>query len=992
MSKIFRGTPVEPVCGEICFGPFALGRELRRSGMPLAITPKALAVLRLLVQSAGELVTKHEIWEKVWSQVIVTDSALTMCMAEVRRVLGDDARHPTYIATVAKRGYRFIHPVVPGGAGSTPLQPTRDAPTLLGRSPQLEALRRAVSGTVDSGTRLVLVIGEPGIGKSTLLLAFKAMLARDADMLVVSGQCYEHFGPTEPYLPLLEGLSEVCRTDAGDAVRASLEQHAPLWLTQLPSLIALDDAKRLGQRIFGATPERMQRELIDALEALAMQMPVVLCLEDIHWSDQATLDWLNRLTRRRWASRVYVIATVRDAQAVRGRATLRDFLRGVEALPQCLAVELARLPASAVLEHLQGCLVPSAIQSNPELVTALAQLLHSRTGGNPLFLTNVVREILGNGPVPLGVSEIEAARVKLQEGALPDSLLQLINMQLEQLPREELWLLEAGSVAGESFTAAVLAEALSCTESECETRCAVLARETRLIEQVGLSEWPDGTVATRYVFRHSLYREALYARLPAGQVAHLHRAIGRRLESAHGVRSVAIAGELAMHFAKGRLRGPSSNYYLLAGRNALDRAAYGEAEEHFLRGLEQLAGDKLKPLEDFRQTEVSLQMALGQTLIAIRGWASALAEQAFAKAYHLSSDRDLRERFMPLWGMAMVSVVRADFTRYGTLGHELLRHAEASGNDLQLACARWVVGQRLFHIGDFKGSIEAFESALAGFKAIDDIDQVSALGAHFGMFTLSYLSHAHWCVGQSERAMKASAMARSLADEVKHAYSTSIVYAYAAFLGLLMRDAERALCDSSEVMALSREQGFEYYLGWGLYVRGWADDSAEFVDTASEDMTRGLALMEATGAALRRPYYFALLAERHSKQGRGEAADQAMQEALDGFARTHERCWEAELYRIQGVIAEASTGGVDRAERHYRQALSAARRQGALSFELRAALSLAHLLVKTWRAREAREMLENVSALFTSSGGGPMWHDEQALAHLIAVCRAQGDA
>lgn len=969
MSKIFSGNPGVEHVDTRCFDDFCLGSELFRHNAPLEITPKALAVLRALVNRPGELVTKQELWELVWPRVIVTDAALTMCMTEIRRVLGDDARQPRYIATVPKRGYRFIFPVVKRGGlaagGSRPdpfLAPERTR--LLGRQAEVQALREAASAAARGTHQLALVVGEPGIGKTALLAAFKRELHENSTFFVISGQCYEHFGPSEPYLPLLEGIGQICRTEAGGPVRECLDRHAPLWLTQMPSLISPTEAATLNQRILRATPERMQRELTEAMEALASDTPVALCLEDIHWSDQATLDWLNHVTRRQSAARVLVIATVRDAQALRGSHPLREILPALCALPQCREISLSRFSEDSVRQYLEQRLNSSSLAGSASHIEELSRLLHARTNGNPLYLANVVDEVLGRPSGECSANELGATLEQLRKMTIPESLLQLIGMQFAKLSADQLALLEAGSVAGESFSTALLAVAVESVEEECERWCEDLARETGLIRRAGLAEWPDGTVASRYTFKHSLYREALYARAPAGRAARLHRIVGERLERAFGERAWLLASELAMHFGRGHLHGAAAEYSLAAGRNALARAAYADAETHFRHGLEQLASDTRDSFERARLLELDLQMALGQTLLAVRGWASTAAEQAFARAYHLSGAGDNAERFMPLWGMAMVAVVRADFARYDTLGRQLMAHTTASADPLQIACAHWIFGQRFFHVGKFRDAVAEFEQALEGMDGIAHADQINLLGTHFGIFTLSYLSHAWWCLGRLDRAVAASRSALNLAQEINHHYSASLAHAYAALLHVLMGDAREAGHRASAVIDLCREQGFEYYLGWGQFIHGWTRLTTDGAGEWTDGMQQGLDLMEKSGAHLRRPYHFALLAERRLTQGRVEAGREALDAAFDGLARTHERCWEAELYRVRGVLAESEAGDSGAAEEYYRRAIATARRQDALSFELRAALPLARLLGRTARGTEARELLSGICRRF----------------------------
>src|SRR5262245_28585422 len=256
----------------LVFGPFRLDRRderLWRGHEVIPLPPKIFAVLCSLVTQAGQLVTKEALLEAVWSETVVSEAVVTVAMRTLRQVLGDQARTPRFIETVHGRGYRFIAPV---SATMPPERPTilerlhRSPPPMVsrprlfvGRDAELARLAQWWT-TVQQGQRQVgCIVGEPGIGKTALVEAFVAQVSATEDVWVGHGQCIDHYGVGEAYLPILEALGRLCRGPVGTPLVALLQQYAPSWLVHLPSLLTPDDREHLEQVGSGITPSRMLR-------------------------------------------------------------------------------------------------------------------------------------------------------------------------------------------------------------------------------------------------------------------------------------------------------------------------------------------------------------------------------------------------------------------------------------------------------------------------------------------------------------------------------------------------------------------------------------------------------------------------------------------------------------------------------------------------------------------------------------------------------------
>lgn len=513
------------------FGAFQLdlrSARLWRGEEASCLTPKAFEVLHYLVAHPGELVTKDELWRAVWPGVIVTDAALTVCMSEVRKALGDEAKAPRYIATVHRRGYRSIAPV--SGQEAAPLR--RNTPGLIvGRHLELARLGAHLDHALHGERQIVFISGEPGIGKTSLIETFLAQTTDGAALWVGRGQCVEHSGAAEAYLPVLDALGRLARGPRGGRLLALLAQSAPSWLAQMPTLLSADDAARVQARVSGTPRDRMLRELAEALEVITAVTPLLLWLEDLHWSDHATLDWLAFLARRQEPARLLILGTYRPVELILTEHPLRSLKQELRAHGQCEELPLSLLSEAAVESYLVARLSaeppPPGGDDSParEDLRNLASVIHQRTDGNPLFMVNIVDYLRAQHLIPMEAGPASLPNDAAVSAAIPDGLHQMITRQFERLAIADQKLLEAASVAGVEFSAATLAAGLNGPLPEVEARCALLARGERFLRTCGISEWPDGTVATRYGFIHALYREVIYDRVPAGTAAGLHRLI-----------------------------------------------------------------------------------------------------------------------------------------------------------------------------------------------------------------------------------------------------------------------------------------------------------------------------------------------------------------------------------------------------------------------------------------------------------------------------------
>jgi DNA-binding winged helix-turn-helix (wHTH) protein/predicted ATPase len=986
--------------GSVAFGKFRLdpaNARLWHGPHVLHLKPKALAVLVHLVAHAGQLVTKEALFHAVWPGVAVSEGVLTTCVREVRHALRDHPQRPRFIETVHRRGYRFIAPFRPAKAGPPageahlPAAPIRKPcsdrllPLLVGRSAELAFLESRWEQARRGERQLVFITGEPGIGKTALVETFVAHLGIDGGGRIGRGQCIDHHGPGEAYLPVLQALGELGRGPDRAAVLAQLRRHAPSWLVQLPALLHTAARATLQRQMAGVTHERMLRELAEALEVLTAVEPFVLVLEDLHWSDFSTVELFALLARRRTPARLLVLGTYRPVDAIVREHPLKGIKQELLAQGQCAELVLPWLSEAAVAEYVAHRTAGANLDHGTR--ARVARLLHQRTDGNPLFMVTVAESVL----TFVALRATATGPGLLDEALLmiPRNLQQLIEQRSAGLPPEDQAILAVASVVGVEFSAAAVAAAVETDTVRVEARCERLAQHGQFLQRRGTAKWPDGTVATCYGFLHGLYQEVLYARLPAAQRGQLHRRVGERLEAAYQLRAREIASELARHFAQGQAPLHAIHYYEQAARTALQHSAHHEAIAYLRRGLELL--ELVPDTPDRTRLEITLQLALGAPLQATTGYTGPEVEHAYARARQLCQQlQETPQLFPALWGLWAFYVVRAELRTASELGGQLLRLAQSTQDPVFLLEAHRAHGETLLWLGKAAPARASLERGLSlydpqhhpAYAALYDLNDPRVL-------CLSRLALTCYLLGYPDQALKR--MAEALAPVQAHAaaFSLAMVLDFTALIHHLRREEPAAQARAEAAIALSTAHGFVQWLAWGTFLRGRAlTEQAGGAKSQTEEglaqMCHSLAAWQATGAVLGRPHFLALLAEGYGTAGRPEEGLQVLAEALTTADNTGERHYEAELYRLKGELTRqkshrgaptfrATTARAcaptsqaeEEAEACFVRALEIARGQQAKAWELRAAMSLSRLWQQQGKKKQARQRLAEIYGWFT---------------------------
>lgn len=617
-----RMNPTEPSAG-LPLRVDAANVQVWQGQRLLKLTPKSFAVLHYLNQHAGQLVTKAALMGSVWADTTVTDGALAACIRELRKALHDDVRFPQYIETMHRHGYRLIiaataavplvsdsgfqlaQATATGRAGQRgPWQEER-ATVLVERDTQLAFLHTLFAKVLAGARQCVFVTGESGIGKTALLDVFQQATMTDSypqptAPWVGRGQCIEHYGAGEAYLPVLEALGRLCRGPGGERLIGLLRHHAPMWLLQMPALLNSTDYDALQRMTQGLTRERMLREFAEALDVITAERPFILVLEDLHWSDSSTLDLLSILARRPEPARLLVMGTYRPIDVIVREHALKTVKEELHLHEHCqeLALELLSEPAIAAylmgrfggLSSPRGAASPEQRRTSqegdcPAAWQGLAHLIYQSTEGNPLFMVAMVDDLVARGLIVQTATawELQAEATAIAE-RIPDSIRQLVTLQRGRLLPEEQQTLEAASIAGLTFSAASVAAALVTETGEVERQCQQLADRHYFLRRVGIEDWPDGTLAARYMFSHAVYQQLWHEGVSPTQLQHYHRHIGERKERAYGERAREIAVELALHFEQGRDYTKAVQALQQAAQNAFSRHALNEVITHASTG------------------------------------------------------------------------------------------------------------------------------------------------------------------------------------------------------------------------------------------------------------------------------------------------------------------------------------------------------------------------------------------------------------------------
>ena len=457
----------------------------------------------------------------------------------------------------------------------------------------------------------MFVSGEPGIGKSTLVRTFLASAAAPVRAAVAHAQCIELYGDSEPYLPIFEAMQRLGAEIGADKLASYLKSFAPTWLAQMPWLA---DANQPATTGAGATSQRMLRELAQALEAMSAVRPIVLWVEDLHWSDLSTRDALSFLARRSDPARLLIIGSWRPAEAHARGHPVQAVKEAIALCSQCRELALGFLGLGDVSVYLQR-----RFALEPAELGELSQFLHARTSGNPLFVVTLADDLVRSGALRTNGTNWQLTRPVSEIGiTIPDTVQILIGQQIESLAVDERRVLQIAAVSGAEFSAAAIAATPGLDIQAVEEICDRLVQRQRFITRRGSHDWPDGTVANRYAFVHAMYQEGLGSRVSEARRVEWQGRIAAREEQAYGADARDIAAQLAVRFEVARRYDRSVKYLELAARNALAGNAYIEADRLYGKAIDDAAAGPARRSRQGRAAHAAAAQRRGHRDAGIR--------------------------------------------------------------------------------------------------------------------------------------------------------------------------------------------------------------------------------------------------------------------------------------------------------------------------------------------------------------------------------------
>jgi DNA-binding winged helix-turn-helix (wHTH) protein/tetratricopeptide (TPR) repeat protein len=952
------------------FEDFRLDRrnqEVRRGPRVIALRPKSFAVLRFLAENPGRLITPAELLKAVWGSTVVSDGLLRSYIMDVRQALDDDASNPRFIETLPRRGFRFLPKVteasVPDDGKLEPKAPVSSAPSpeLIGRDQELSSLERLMTAALRGKRQMVFIAGEAGIGKTALLQAFLDNISAAGDARVVCGHCVEQFGTREAYLPIFDALSRLC-TDgpAGEALTA-VAQYAPSWLAQMPGLVSGDQLQTLQKRIQGTTQARMLGEFCEALEALAADQLLVLGLEDLHWTDVATLDLLSIVARRDHRARLMVVGTYRPADVVLSNHPLRAVLGDLQAHRQCTVLMPENLTENDVDIYLSHRFPAH------EFPPKLKQLIHRNTIGNPLFVSAIVDEFVRDKLIDHRDGRWRlTGDVEKVDGGKSVSIRQLIEGQLSRLSANEQRLLEVAAVVGSTFDSDLVAAALEIDPVEAEERCDGLAHRQQILRTAEeRSDERNGT-HSRYEFIHDLYRNAAFNQSSQARRRQWYKRIAEKRAADLGDRADEAATELAYYFEQAGMPSMAAQYCAVAGEKASRQFANAEAVGQFRRGIDLLKNQRASKERD--AIELRLQVGIAAPLVAREGYRSEEVVAALSRAWELNETLgDGPQSFAALRALYELLMGRSDYARTFELCDKLDLVAQRDGDPYFAAEAlrlRGISALFLGRLGESKvvltEAIDAFSRKKGASKVLAPDDPAVSSGCT--------LSLSLWMLGYPEQALSCTQDALNRANALGAQFSIAIARCFRAILMRFLRDYVATQEEANKAIAICNKFGFGYWgaqasleHGWAAAMQGRASDGIKEIQTVLSSVSMGV------GGSL------AKLAEVYLKVGKIREGLDAVDQALKFVLEHKEAAWEPELYRLKGeLLMERSTaksgkrgGDIDQAERALLTAIERARESEAKSFELRAAMGLHQLWSKKGKPTEARRIVADVYDWFS---------------------------
>jgi class 3 adenylate cyclase/predicted ATPase len=855
-----------------------------------------------------------------------------------------------------------------GARGRLDVAVSRGLTPLVGREQEVGLLAERWEQVKAGHGHMVLLTGDAGIGKSRLVQTLKDKVAHEPH---TRWECRSaEYSQNTALFPLTDLFQRILRFEAHETADTKLEKltHAlsqyRLPLEESVQLFAPLLALPISEDIYAPlqlSPQRQRQKALETIVAilheLAEHQPVLFILEDLHWTDPTTLEWLNLLIEQIPTASMLVLLTCRPSfqPAWHHRSYLTEITVNRLSQPQVerMTTDLAG-----------GKPLPGQV---------LAQIT-AKTDGVPLFVEELTKAVLEAGMLQdvYGHYELTGSFSTL---AIPATLQDSLMARLDRLMTGKV-IAQLGATIGRQFSYALLQAVAQLNDRTLHEELHRLV-EAELLYQRGVP--PQAT----YTFKHALIQDAAYESLLKSTRQQYHQRIAQVLE-AQFPDTVAQQPELlAHHYTKAGITEEAVHYWHQAGQSAVQRSAHVEAIAHLRQGLALL--ETLPETPQRLQREVDMLIALGASLRATKGAGASEMQQTYSRARQLCQHlADPYQLFPILRGLWNYHNVRTEHRTAHELGEQLLTLARQVQDAAMLMASHRALGTTLMLLG----AVALAHMHLTQGIALYDPQQHRALafryGEDAGVTCHSYAALTLWLLGYPAQGRTQIDAALTLAQQSAHSFSLNIALAVATMFYQLRREERWTQERAEAVINLATEQGFPYFMACGVILRGWALAHQGKAQEGIEQLHQGLIAFRATGAEIWRPYFLACLAEAYGTTGEPHAGLTVLAEALTLADTTGEQWCKSECYRLKGVLLlQQSLENQAEAENCYQQALSIARAQQAKSWDLRAATSLARLWQQQGKRQEAHDLLAPVHNWFTEGFDTADLQDAKALLEML---------
>ena len=826
----------------------------------------------------------------------------------------------------------------------------RELTPLVGRDEELALLTRRWQQAKAGEGRVVVLVGEPGIGKSRLA---QAMLAEPAGEPYTSLRyfCSPHHQASalHPFITQLEHAAGLSRDDMAEARLAKLEALLARSNAGAEELGFI--AERLSiptgdeYRLPDLTPQRRKERTFEALlgqlTRLAARQPVLMLFEDAHWIDPTSLELLTLTVARASTLPLLLLVTARP-----------EFTPPWPADAHVTTLPLARLGRR------EGMTLVARSAGGKALPAEILEQILARTDGVPLFLEELTKTIIESGLLREedGHYALDGALPPL---AIPTTLHDSLMARLDRLaPVREV--AQIGAAIGREFSYRLLS---AVAQQPDDRLTEALDRLVGAELVFGRGEVPEAV----YTFKHALVQEAAYASLLRERRRQLHARIAEALEGEFPEVAETQPELVAHHYATAGLAAPAIDYYRRAAERAMAASANADAIAHLTKGLELI--DSLPEPSERIAREIDLRLALGAPLTAVRGYGSAEAQAAYTRAKALCAGAgETPELFRSLVGLWFDHLYPPDMETASELSRELFSLAAKLGSDEFRLLAELVACATCFWSGRYTSALSHGAQARVLYDPERHRGAAKIWMADPAMAALTLKSQALWYLGYPERASERGLAALSMDQTEAHPFSLCWALWCEAWLRIERREPELTAARTKAHLAVAREQGFAWHCTAGSMFEIWHNSwvTGQCGDDCIEDYKSALAELRRMGFGWALGMWHALFAECLEKRGNTDEALTAIEAAVVHFERTGDATWEPEVHRLIGdLLLRRNPSAPDRAEVSYRRAIERARSQEAKSWELRAATSLARLWRDQGKLAEARELLGPVYGWFT---------------------------